>query len=272
MVNFKLHIAKAIVKILNPLVRILLRHEISHSEFCEIAKRSYVDVAYQHFSIPNRKKTYARVAVLTGLNLKEVRRISNADEDEILRTKGPINRAKQVVSGWIRDPDFCDNNKPQVLPLRDENNSFEELVSRYSGDITPRAILDELIRVGAVEKQTNDSVKLIQEALIPKKSEQDMINIIAQHNSDLMNTGVFNLTHENEDLRFQRQVTYTDVPESVIEEFRLYSRKKSMELLIDFDRWLAAHSDMEKNKTDAPQGRVGVGIYYFSDKNKKDEG
>jgi len=271
MENVKLNIARAVVKILNPLVRILLRHEISHSEFTEIAKRSYVDVAYRYFSIPERKKTYARVAVLTGLNLKEVRRISNSEEDEMLTTKGPINRAKQVISGWLRDSDFLDQNqKPKVLVLKDDAFSFEELVSRYSGDITSRAILDELIRVGAVVKPTKDTVELIQEGLIPKKSETEMIDIIAQHNSDLMNTGIYNLTHEAEEARFQRQVTYHEVPESVMEEFKAYSHEKSLSLLKDFDQWLAEHKKSGGNDPNEPKGRVGVGIYYFKD--EKEEG
>ena len=264
METIKLHIAKAILKILSPLVRILLRHEISHSEFSEIAKRSYVEVANQHFSIPNRKKTYARVAVLTGLNLKEVRRISNASDSEILPEKGLVNRAKRVISGWLRDPDFLDKrNRPKVLPLKDAENSFEELVSRYSGDITARAVLDELQRVGSVVKTSQNKIKLVHQGLIPNKSEADMIDVIAQHNSDLMDTGVFNLTHSPEEARFQRQVGYIDVPESVIEEFKLYSSKKSLKLLKDYDQWLAKHSNGKNIDPTEPTGRVGVGIYYF---------
>lgn len=270
MSEFKLNVAKAVVKILNPIVQILLRHEISYSEFVEIAKRSYVDVAYRYFSIPKRKKTYARVSVITGLNLKEVRRISNASEDEILTTKGPINRAKQVISGWIRDPDFVDEyNKPIVLPLKDEPISFDELVHRYSGDITSGAILDELLRVGAVVKIKNNSIKLVQEALIPKRSEEDMINIIAQHSSDLIKTGVFNMSHEAKDAYFQRQVTYIDVPENVMDDFKYYSRKKSMELLTDFDRWLSENSNKKVNSSGDSTGRVGVGIYYFRNEEKE---
>ena len=269
MTKFKLNLARAIIKILNPLVRILLRHEISHNEFCEIAKRSYVDMANEHFSIPNRKKTYARVAVLTGLNLKEVKRISTSSESEMLTTKGPVNRAKQVISGWMRDPDFIDEKgHPKILSLKDDSFNFEELVSRYSGDITSRAVLDELLRVGAVEKLEDNAIKLVKEGLIPNKSEEAMINIIAQHNSDLMDTGVFNLTHESDEARFQRQVTYTGVPESVMEEFRLYSSEKSLTLLKDFDKWLAENSNKKTNNDNESTGRVGVGVYYF--KNNKE--
>ena len=62
-------------------------------------------------------------------------------------------------------------------------------------------------------------------------------------------------------------MTYTDMPQSVIEEFQKYSHDKSLDLLLDFDRWLA-----DKKKTVQPEegeevSRVGVGIYYFKNDN-----
>ena len=62
----KIALAKATLKILKPLIQILMRHDISHGEFSELAKRAYVEVAFKHFSIPSRKTTNSRVAVLTG--------------------------------------------------------------------------------------------------------------------------------------------------------------------------------------------------------------
>lgn len=250
---------------LQPMAHMLLRYEVSHSEFVELAKRAYVDAAYKFFSIPNRKQTYSRVAVLTGLSRKEVVRLTQTGEEEPPPKKGPLNRAKRVISGWMRDPDFLDsNNEPKVLPLRGEGATFEELVARYSGDITNRAILDELLRVGAVSKTDNESVKLSHHGFIPGKSEAAKINVLSTHARDLMATAIHNLMHDESEARFQRQVTYNDMPESVIKEFQQYSHDKSLELLREFDRWLA-----EKKRTVEPQpeeetGRVGVGIYFFN--------
>lgn len=250
---------------LHPLVRILLRHEIAHSEFAELAKRVYVDVAYKYFSLPKRKQTFSRVAVLTGLSRKEVVRLTNVKKDEPPTTKGPLNRAVRVISGWLRDPDFLDqNNEPKILPLRGEVSSFEALVARYSGDITARAILDELIRVGAVEKLDKNKVKLSHHGYIPDEDLPEKVTVLATHAHDLLTTGVHNLTHDKEYRRFQRQVTYTDMPQSVIDEFQKYSHDKSLALLLDFDRWLAEKKKTVNPEPDEPLGRVGVGIYYFN--------
>jgi len=267
--NTKQLVAKAIFKILQPIVRILLRYEISHSEFNELAKRSYIDVANKYFSIPKRKKTYSRVAVLTGLSRKEVVRLSQIEEDELPATKGPLNRATRVISGWLRDPDFLDaDDKPLDLPLRDAAVSFDELVLRYSGDISARAILDELRRVGAVTQLDNQLVRLNQYGYVPQDSELEKVDVSAMCVTDLLNTVVCNIQSENYQTKFQRQVTYHNMPESVIKEFQQYSHEKSLALLIDFDHWLADKKTTVKPKEGETVGRVGVGIYFFQ--NNKD--
>lgn len=251
---------------LHPLVRILLRHEISHSEFSELAKRAYVDVAYRHFSIPKRKQTYSRVSVLTGLSRKEVVRLSKLASDEPAEVKkGPLNRAVRVISGWTRDSDFLDSKgKPRELVLRGADNSFEQLVARYSGDITARAILDELLRVGAATK-SDDRVRVCHQAYIPEKSQSEKIDLLSTHTADLLNTGIHNLSQEN-NARFQRQVSYADLPQSVIDEFQQYSHDRCLELILEFDRWLAQKKSIQNWDSNTPTGRVGVGVYYFNNR------
>lgn len=268
MTSIKTLLNKSILRILSPIIRILLRFEVSHSEFSELAKRAYVNTAYQYFAIPNRKNTFSRVSVLTGLSRKEVVRLSQLDENESVETKGPLNRATRVISGWMRDDDFLDeNHQPKVLPLRGDGISFETLATRYSGDITGRAILDELIRVGSVKKNENDCVELIQTAYIPNKSHAELITLVSTHTADLLSTGVHNILTENEDPRFQRQVIYNDIPDHVRDEFEKYSREKSMDLLIELDKWLAEKKKTEKKFANESSGRVGLGIYYFKNEN-----
>ncbi|MFV2058757.1 MAG: DUF6502 family protein, partial [Thiohalomonadales bacterium] len=68
MEEFKKILSCAVIRMLNPMVKLLLRFEVSHSEFSELTKRAYVNIAFKHFSLPNRIKTSSRVAVITGLS------------------------------------------------------------------------------------------------------------------------------------------------------------------------------------------------------------
>jgi len=272
MENIKQILSKSIVRLLSPLVKLMLRYEVSHSEFCELAKRAYVNVAYRHYSIPGRKATYSRVSVLTGLSRKEVVRISELNDEAPLQTKGPLNRARRVIRGWIDDPDFLDDEgNPKELTLRDSPISFEELATRYSGDITARAILDELLRQGIVEKIDKKTVRLIHLGFIPQQDDGEKIQIIARHSKDLLETGIHNLTHQEADKHFQRQLIYHDLPEVIVQEFKQHSAERSMALLIELDKWLADKKQMTPKVTQEKTERIGLGIYYFQNNQNEDK-
>jgi hypothetical protein len=257
-------LAKATIRILRPLVKMLIRYNISHGEFVELAKQAYIDVAYKHFSIPSRKTTHSRIAVLTGLSRKEVMRLTKMEESDIPFTKGSVNRASRVLTAWLKDPEFLDeNNEPKILPLRGEKGSFETLVSRHAGNVTMGAILDELERIKAVTKPSPDSIKLDSLGYIPQQNVGDKIDILSVCTTDLLETAVHNLDHEKDEARFQRQVVYRKIPESVAEEFKQYSNKKSQELILEYNRWLDQHPKRTAPDVDEPIKRIGVGIYYF---------
>lgn len=270
MVSVKKALSRAIYKILDPLVHLLLQHDISHSEFSELARRSYVKIAFKHFSMPGRKKTNSRVSVITGLSRQEVVRLSALPEDQEPVTKGPLNRATRVIGGWLQDKKYIDaQGQPRVLPLRGEPNSFDDLVSQYSGGITARAILDELIRVGTVTKVDNFNVKLNHLGYVPSDSNAEIVGMVSKHAGDMLGTIVHNLAHKPEQRRFQRQVSYIDIPEDIDQEFKLLCHEKSLQMVLELNQWLA---DKKKNSTPDPgeaRTRVGLGIYYF--KNELDE-
>ena len=262
----KVVLTRAVIKILKPLIRVLMRHEVSYGEFAEMAKRAYVEVAYEHFSIPGRKMTYSRAAVLTGLNRKETVRLMQQDIEDIRARKGTTNRAIRVVTGWLNDSKYSGREvHPKELPLKGDGASFETLVAQYSGDITARAVLDELRRVGIVELSADKkTVRLVKEGYIPGNGEPEQIDILSICVADLLETAVHNL--ESNDVRFQRQLIHKDVPLAVAEEFKACSREKSAELLQDMNRWMKEKS-VTIADTDGPSvRRMGIGIYYFEDK------
>jgi len=264
--RLKTTINRAVVNLLKPIIHLLLRYEIPHPELEELIRRVYVDVAYKDFSIPNRKKTVSRASVITGLSRAEVSRLVAISDEEAPITDKPPNRATKVIGGWLSDNQYLDeNNEPAILPLRNSPNSFENLVTRYSGGITARAILDELTRVGAVEKIGKDRVKLIHRGFVPQGDDAEKIKIILTHAQDLLSTGIHNLTSK-ESPRFQRQVTYINMPESVVNEFETLSNELSAELLVKLNKWLSDRKD-EAHPGEATY-RVGLGIYYFKNDGK----
>lgn len=262
-------LAAAIERVLHQLFRILLRNHMSFKAFVDIAKQTYVEVAAEDFGIPGKKTSVSRVALLSGLTRKEVQRLLEAPAIEDAEAGERYNRAARVVAGWVRDADFSDaDGNPKVLALHEESSgsaNFAALVRRFSGDIPFRAILDELLRVGVVEKADDNSVRLKIRAYVPESGDTDKLNILGTDVSDLVSTIDHNLQHGAADPFFQRKVMYDNVPVEALQEFRRLSGAQAQALLEQLDKWLSQH-DRDTSKTGGTgQIRTGIGIYYFEE-------
>jgi len=259
-------LAAAIERLLRPLARILLANGVAFDAFMDIAKRAFVDVALREFEIPGRKQTVSRVSVLTGLTRKEVQRLVKSQANEDPAPAERYHRAARVISGWRRDQRFQKAGKPQDLPLDDGSKSFNELVRRHSGDMPSRAVLDELLRVGAVKRLADGRVRLVAPAYVPRSSSVDKIEILGTDVADLVRTIDHNLEHGAKEPRFQRKVMYDNLPADALEAFRKLSATEAQKLLEHLDGWLAKR-DRDANPATKGSGRVraGVGIYYFEE-------
>jgi hypothetical protein len=267
--DFRPHrtLQRVVEQLLRPLFRLLLRHSVSFGAFEAMAKRVYVDVALNDFGLPGKKPTTSRIAVLSGLTRKEVQRLLAEDADETSDVADRYHRAARVLTGWARDAAFCDTKgTPRVLDV-DGEHGFAALVKRYSGDMPSRAVLDELVRVGAVAQLGDGRLRLITAAYIPQRSAVDKLGILGSDVADLITTIDHNLQHGETDPRFQRKVMYDAVAVSALPALRKLSAQRAQALLEQLDRWLAKR-DVEPSSPDAqgPRARAGLGIYYFEER------
>ena len=255
---------KAVTRVLSPLVRLLLRHGVSHAEFSNWAKQAYVTEANLHFGIDGKAPTVSRIAIVTGINRKEVKRIRDLPS-EVNTGVAKHNRAVRVVTGWIQDPDFhSPAGRPRTLNFGDPEDSFNQLVKRHGGDVPARAMLDELVRVGTVEF-TNGEVALLHQGYIPHESENDMLDIFATSASDLLATLDHNLS-KTDGRRLQMSVAYDAVTDQGIKEFRVLSANKAMKMLRELDQALSRY-DRQINPEAPGEGenRIGLGLYLIED-------
>ena len=213
------NISKAIFKLLQPLARFLLRNGVPYTAFKDIAKRAFVDVAQNEFELPGKKQTISRIATITGLSRKEIRRVidvkSDHDEDMISR----YNRAARVVYGWVHNPDYADATKnTAILPLEGPGATFSTLVKTYSGDVPARAILDDLVQVGVVKRLDENRVQLLSRAYIPTMGDAEKLTLLGRDVSGLISTMDKNIHKTGAKPFFQRKVFYDNLPEQATEE------------------------------------------------------
>ncbi|HEY3645320.1 MAG TPA: DUF6502 family protein [Gammaproteobacteria bacterium] len=152
-----------IVRTLRPITRIALRHCMSCLEFEDIARWVFVDVALNDplLSLSGRGRQFkSRAAILTGLSRKEVMRLSRQPMPGDGKELPSRNRAARVVAGWLLPPYVDGRGAPKVLVIKGGNDSFLGLVRSYGGDVPYRAILDELLDNGVVERVNGKGLRL----------------------------------------------------------------------------------------------------------------
>lgn len=262
-------IAAAITNLLRPLVMFLLRNGVPYQTFADIAKRVYVDLATEKFDIPGRKQSKSRVSILTGLSRREVLRVKRLPAQDDLGALDRINRAARVIAGWVRDRGFSDESgQPTNLPFDGGDICFLQLVKAYSGDAPARAVLDELMRVGVVERAPDGRIRLLERSYIPRTGEIDKIGILGTDTADLIATIDHNI-HQSGDPFYQRKVCYDNLPSEALPELKKLAGEQSQALLEHMDRWMSER-DRDVNPRVPGTGRVraGVGIYYFQEDQK----
>lgn len=263
----------SILKLLRPLVRLLLRNGVSYGDFADLSKWVFMDVAAREFGVPGRKQTVSRVSVITGLTRKEVSRLQKIETPDDSAISHQYNRAARVIAGWMRDKRFR-NSKGDPAPLHFDQgkHSFSDLVREHSGDIPPRAILDELLRVGTVAMDEDGKIILITDGYVPRTDETGKLHILGTDVHLLLSTLDYNLQQGGLTPRFQRKVSYNNLPVEALADFRSLSAEKSQALLMELDRILSQH-DRDLNPEAEGSGRkeAGVGIYYFEQDMTEDE-
>lgn len=254
--------------LMGPLVRILLRQGISFAEYAEVAKAVYVEVALKDFKVSGRKATRTRIAVMTGLTRKEVKRVIDEAIKERYELKTSFNRLTRVLVGWHTDPDFTG---PYGMPLELQYETaipaeptFSELVKRHSGDMSPRSILDELIRVSAVRETDAGWYRVLRRDYIPEAQGVHNFERAGGVIRNFVNTIDFNMTKSAPGKgRFERQAVADDgIRRQDMPQFDQYLRERCQALLEEIDNWLTKLPKPNPNMGDEIV-RTGVGVYHY---------
>ncbi|NGP54588.1 hypothetical protein G6N75_13860 [Thioalkalivibrio sp. XN8] len=254
----------------------LIRHGVGYREFSEVAKATFVEVASDDYGIRGRKTNMSRVAVMTGLSRKEIKRIRDARSSGELTSITNAMRARrpeQILTIWHTDPDFQDRDgRPKPIPLDGANASFMALVSRVGGDIPPKAMLNELLRAGSIA-QEGERFRVLSESYVPEPHDPEAILLGGGALRHLATTINYNLGSEDPERRFFERRVYSDrLADGQRAKFKKLAREKSDLLLRDFHAWLtereSAPEDLEIGDSNSV---IGVGVYFFDDAVEPDD-
>jgi len=205
--NHRTALTRMAASVLRPLIKVLMRHDFSHTELTQLVRKTYVEVAYDAFKLPDQKMTYSRAAILTGLSRKEVVRLrGNILQDDSAHSQ-LTTPAMKAVRGWLSDEQFLDENgKPKPISIRGMEGSFETLVGKYCIDASYVDVLTDLSTNGITKQSADGKLNLVRSGYIAQSDELEQIRVMSVCVSDLFGTAVNPTGAANNDIRFQRQL------------------------------------------------------------------
>jgi hypothetical protein len=252
----------ALLRVLRPMVRLLVRRGITFPALCDMLRELYVNVAEHDFSLPGKEQTDSRVSLLTGIHRKEVRRLRGAGAP-VNAVPAALSRTSRILARWLADRDTTDEAGlplplPRVAPAG--RPSFEALVVSVTRDVRPRAVLDEWIDRRLAVLDADDVVTLLDRAFVPQGGDEQQLYYFGRNLHDHMASAVANISAEQP--RFlERAVHYDGLSEAAAADLERHSRALAMDALTAANR--QAHRACE---TDAGgRWRWNFGVYVFAE-------
>jgi hypothetical protein len=259
-------IVNASLRWLRPIARWLLKSGVTWKEFAELSRGVFIAVAEQEFGLRGRPTNVSRIALLTGMTRREVRRYREtvAPIPHDPKAEDDLNHASRVLAGWHLDPEFTDQlGRPRSLPASGEGPTFAALVRRYAGDIPATALTKELLRSGSIARGDDGLFRALRRFYMPRAMDGHAVERAGNVLADLASTVEHNLAREgSEPARFEGRAQNRHVDPRHLPAFRAFMEREGQAFLERCDEWLTAH---EASAEAGPRVRLGVGIYAIQD-------
>jgi hypothetical protein len=273
-------VLRAVLAGVRPLVRLLVRSGVTYPAFAAALKAEFVGAANAEIDAQGMKRTDSAVTLLSGVHRKDVRDLSRPQARAALPSTAhtPHGLVGQVVLRWMHDRAWSPRGKPRVLPraataARDgkrassarsasDNDTFDALVAGVSRDVRPRAILDEMLRLGVVS-ETEQGIRLDQQVLTPRAGFDAMCDVMAMNLHDHAAAAASNV---HDDRNLLEQSIYVD--EITADSARALHRVATKAWRRAFDTVAeAARERVDHDRDHAPpeqrRERARFGVYYF---------
>lgn len=256
-------------RVLRPIVRLLLKAGWTWKEFAELGKTVFVEVATEEFGIRGRPTNASRVAILTGLDRREVKKQRDLLDAEAPAEAPYMSRASRLLSGWHQDPDYLrEDGAPRDLPPEGEGG-FAELVMRHAGDVPATAMLKELRAAGVLEVLEGGLVRVLKRTYVPRVMDEAQLRLWSSVLEDIGNVLEHNLTRAPDTLpQFERRATNLKVDVRALPAFRTFLEREGLGFLVRVDDWLTAHAVPEPDQ-DTKTLRLGAGVYLIEERRKR---
>ncbi|MBS0435010.1 MAG: hypothetical protein JSR75_08965 [Proteobacteria bacterium] len=257
-----------VLYVLRPLVRLLIQRGVGYGALAAALKRVFLDEARRELQRQGRPETDSALSLLSGLHRHNVRSVAGAAE----RGGRPPSVAVDVVGRWLGERRWRDRQgRPRLLPRGPQGTaavparaapSFDELVHSVSRDVRPRAVLDELVRLGIAEER-DEGVRLLADGFVPRGDPEVMGEILAANLHDHAAAAVANLVGEGR--FFERAVVMDQLSEASGAALHALCRSEMKRVLQKLHTAAQSRAAADAGLP-APRGRrARFGVFFYAE-------
>jgi len=240
----------------------MIARGMTFPDLSDLLKPIFVERAETDFGLDGKRMTDSRIALLTGLQRRDVRthRDGKPTEQESARS------LPRVVARWSSDKTWLDpEGEPLILTRTGDDLSFDALVASVSRDMHPRTLLDELERQGAVSVD-GDHVTLLSESYLPT-GDDAKLSYFADNIGDHTEAAVSNLASDDPPY-FERAVHYNQLSDDAVNSLEALARKRQHEILKELNIE-ALRLQKRDAKTGTGNARFRCGVFIYVEKNEE---
>ena len=262
-----------VLRVLQPLVRLLVKNGVTYPVFAAACKRVFLAAAQQELAARAMPATDSAVSLLSGVHRRDVRTLTRGTA----ATGGEppvLGLAAQVVARWMNDPAYqAADGSRRVLPRSGPAPSFDALVAGVSSDVRAKAVLDDLLRLGVVSEREAGGegaagLVLDRSGFAPRDNFTETSWLAAQNLHDHAAAVVANLHGE---ANFPEQAVFVDeITAASAEQLRRVSVaawKAAFKTVMD-EAQQRFDADASQAAPESRRHRARFGVYFFSEQEK----
>jgi Family of unknown function (DUF6502) len=256
-----------VLRVLQPLARLLIRHGVTYPAFATAAKRVFVEAAQAELRSRAMPTTDSAVTLLCGVHRRDVRNLTRGlprtADDTALSLLGLVG---QVVARWMSEADYLDAaGRPRSLGRGADAHTFDALVASISSDVRPRAMQDEMLRLGVLHEDDAGQLHLATQGFAPRQGLAETATLVADNLHDHAAAATANLQGG---ANFLEQAISVDQLTAESVQHLHVTAKRAWTLA--FQTVMAqAHARFDQDAAHAPAAerrhRARFGVYYFND-------
>jgi hypothetical protein len=255
-----------VLRAMRPLVRLLIRNGVPYQAFATSLKHVFVEAARAELSARSMSQTDSAVTLLSGVHRRDVRNLARPGSSRRVATAEPHSIPSEVIARWLTDPAYLDASgspRPLARGSQEEPGSFDALVAGVSRDVRPRAVLDELVRLGAL-REDGERLCLVGTGFVPRQDFEELSRLFAENLSDHAAAAASNLQGEG---NFLEQSVFVD---EITEDSAARLHKVSVQAWRQALKTVMAEAQarFDEDSAGAPEEsrrhRARFGVYFYT--------